>query len=74
MADSRPITDYRPSCDINSAIMNKYGIKDNNQFRKYLQNNGKAILAELAGQNSPDLCKECPVCKESVTFGETAPK
>ena len=40
MADGRHFTDYRPSCDIDVAIRNDNSIKNNFQYRKFLQTNG----------------------------------
>ena len=73
MADSRPITDYRPSCDVNNALMNQYKISNNHDYRQYMQKNGSKIITDLATQNSPAACKECPVCKEVLDFGSKPP-
>ena len=40
MADSRTITDYRPSRDINLELMKKFDIKDYNKYRFFMQKNG----------------------------------
>lgn len=73
MSDSRLITDYRPSCDVNNALMKQYNLKNLHEYRTFMQKNGDMVLGELRTQNSPDECKECPVCKESVIFGDEKP-
>jgi hypothetical protein len=63
---ARNITDYRSSSDINNAIMQQYNIKDNNEYRKFINSNGNAILQALREQKNDEDCMECPVCKAKV--------
>lgn len=60
---ARSITDYRSQADINDAIKRQYNIKDNNEYRQYIQSNGNAILQALREQKNDEDCMECPVCK-----------
>lgn len=63
---AREFTDYRPQADINNSLMNQYNIKNNNDYRKFIQDNGNSILKALREQVTDEECKECPVCKKSV--------
>jgi hypothetical protein len=58
MADSRTITDYRPSRDINLELMKKFDIKDYNKYRFFMQKNGNQVLDYINK-------KPCPVCKKA---------
>ena len=63
MADSRAFTDYQSSCQTNNALMLKYNLKNNHEFRKYMQLHGNEILKELDSQTGDGFsCKSCPVC------------
>jgi hypothetical protein len=60
---ARGITDYRSQADVNDAIKRQYNIKDNNEYRKFIQSNGNAILQAFREQKNDEDCMECPVCK-----------
>ena len=44
MADGRHVTDYRPSCEVNSSIRYLNGVTDSNQFRQFLINNSNRLM------------------------------
>lgn len=60
--DSRSITDYRSIRDINGALALKYNLKNNHEFKTFMQKNGASVLADLQRGPGTALCKECPVC------------
>ena len=63
MSDGNYITDYRPNGDLNAELMNSNSICDSYQYRQFLQQNGKKIIAD----NNHRLVKE-NMCK-SEQFG-----
>lgn len=62
MSGAREFTDYRPAQELNAVLMNKYNIKNNHEYRRYMQANGNKVLEDLRKQKSGELCTECPVC------------
>lgn len=65
MSDARAFTDYNPNCDLNNIIQKKYKV-DNANYRSFLQQNAKKLIAESFKQDEP--CTLCPVCKASVEY------
>lgn len=43
-ADGRSFTDYRPDCQMNVQIMNRYGITNAYNYRQFLQQNAIALM------------------------------
>lgn len=60
MSDGRFVTDYRPSCEVHSAIRYHNNLYDSNQFRQFLINNGDK-LREMTAQHYINLrgCNSC---------------
>lgn len=45
--EERSFTNYLPSCAIDSCLMHKYATPTNWQYRRYLQENGTRVMADL---------------------------
>lgn len=75
MADGRHFTDYRPSCDIDVAIRNDNSIKNNFQYRKFLQTNGVDIM-NINRQHScmKNCCTPCSTNSDNFNGGTMLPE
>ena len=68
MADGRAFTRYVSNSEFEQYVKNKYNIKDDYEYRQFLQKNGATIAAELDKCDENDkLClRHCPVCRKPV--------
>ncbi len=64
MADGRAFTEWRSSCRINDEIKNKLNIKDDNDYRLYLQRHGMEVKDKILSKFPA--FKYCPVCEQAV--------
>lgn len=72
MSDGRHFTDYRPSCDVNSAIQVDNQIRNSFEYRNFLQQNAE----KLANINRKYACNKncCSPCKEPFHNGTMLPE
>lgn len=72
MSDGRHFTDYRPSCDINSAIRGDNSIPSSFQYRNFLQQNAEKLL----NLNRKHACMKncCGPCGEPFEPGTMLPE
>lgn len=68
MQDARIFTDYRPNCVLTNSLQQKAGIKDSNEFRKYLQQNALNIIKSNKDCIPLKNCELCPVCKNVLQY------
>lgn len=47
MSDGRAFTSYVSNCQYNNELIRQQNLKDNNAYRKYLQDNAEIILNSL---------------------------
>lgn len=66
MSDGREFTDYRPSCDLNQNLQQRYNVPDSHAYRQYLQKNFEQVRQDLADCTAKPDCITCPVCKKAV--------
>ena len=52
MSDGRCFTSYTSNCQYNTELMNTVSAKDNNEYRKYLQDNTDYIMKVYKSQGS----------------------
>lgn len=66
--DSRGITNMIPSSMYNKFLKEKYNFTNDNDYRLYLQRNGKKVTTELNECDTQSFNKlvVCPVCKNTV--------
>lgn len=67
MSDSRAFTDYNPSCSINNTIQKQYNIKDEHDYRYFLQTRSNELREKFA-TFADTQCKFCPACMEALLF------
>lgn len=58
MSDSRTYTNWRPEVLIDKQIKQENNLKNNSEYRKYLQNNALNIIKH----NQLGACNECGIC------------
>ena len=63
-ADGRAFTDYRPNCQINVNLMNRYGIMNSYENRQFLQHNALALMQRdrIFAKKRNTLECNCPLC------------
>ena len=65
MSDGRFITNYNSSNELTEAMRRLNGIRSPNQFRTFMQNNGKLFMdAERAYMLKQNTCKPTTACSE----------
>lgn len=72
MADGRNYASWQPEAVINQRIQNQEGIKNNWQYRQFMQHNGLGIMK----YNSAEACYELgldPHCKSDTTPSSNVP-
>ncbi|CAK0772820.1 hypothetical protein CCP3SC1AL1_630004 [Gammaproteobacteria bacterium] len=64
--NGRAFTDYRPACYVNESIKVQNGIKDNYNYRLFLQRNAEALMKTNAIESYKNkLICDCPKCNEA---------
>ena len=68
MADGRAFTRYISNSEYENYIKTKYNIKNDFEYRQFLQKNGQKIKEELDKCEDDDkLClRYCPQCKTAI--------
>lgn len=67
MNDSRAFTDFSANCSMYMNMKSKYSPGSSDQdFRGYLQTHAEQIMSDM--RKSPEDCKSCPICKESLSY------
>ena len=66
MSDGRFVTSYKPNCEINNAIQEKYNIKNSHDFRMFLQTNASTLMSEFSKNIKNENCVMCPVCNSEL--------
>jgi hypothetical protein len=61
-ASGRMVTDYRSSCVVNEQIKAQNGIKDNYQYRLFLQRNALEIMNKDRKIDAAQGCGKCQNC------------
>lgn len=65
MSDGRFITNYNSTNELTEGIRKMNGIKNSNEFRQFLQNNGNAIInAERNYYKANNKCRPTTSCSE----------
>lgn len=68
-SSSRVFTDWRPSCQLNYDLQEKYGLMDTHDYRYFLQQNSEKVKKDLGVDASGvESCKICPVCQASLAY------
>lgn len=52
MSDGRVFTSYVSNCQYNNELIRQQNLKDNNAYRKYLQDNAETIINSLKQKES----------------------
>ena len=65
-SDGRAFTDYRPNCAVNEALQKASGSTNTHAYRKYLQDNGLAIMNKAKTTLPYKKCEFCPKCKKAI--------
>ena len=66
VSDSRLFTDWRPNCQMNIAIQEKYRITDTKQYKKFLQEKSDLIIKDNNDHVFDN--SNCPVCNEALAL------
>lgn len=67
MSDGRAHTSYEANCSMYMNLKSKYSpSSSDHDFRGYLQTNAEQIMSDM--RKSPDDCKSCPVCAQSLSY------
>lgn len=72
--DSREMTNYSPNCQVNEDLKQQFGLKNELEYRLYLQRNGNSVLQYTKFANTKDNCQYCPVCEQAVAWMSETPK
>jgi hypothetical protein len=66
-ASGRQFTDYNPNCELNRAIQRKHNLKNNHEYRAYLQKHAEELMKDFVGSiENEGSCKFCPVCQAAL--------
>ncbi len=75
-ASGGQFTSWQPNCSLTQDLQDKYGVKDSNEFRRFLQQNAEKIIKDMAESASKCVddieCKSCPVCKKALDWAPKA--
>jgi hypothetical protein len=71
MQDQRAFTDYRPSCDLNRMLQEKFKVNNSHEYRYYLQKNAEEIMKNFTESSGKEECEFCPICKKSLDYKPT---
>ena len=62
MSDGRVFTSYKPNCESNEHMKKIYNIKNNNEYRMFLQKNAEKLLLEMHDLSFKESQEECMHC------------
>lgn len=68
--DNRGITNMIPSSMYNKFLKEKYNFTNDDEFRLFMQKNGKKILQDIDTCDMQDFKKTsiCPICMEVLNY------
>ena len=65
MSDGRCFTSYSSNCELNRKMMKQHNITNNNEYRRFLQENGDSIIREQSKVCVTNANKECKYCLDT---------
>jgi len=71
MEDQRAFTDYRPSCELNRILQDKFKVQNSHEYRYYLQKNAEQIMKDFSDSAKHADCKFCPICSKALEYKPT---
>jgi len=71
MSDARAFTDYATSCTLNKSLQKQFNMKDEHQYRYFLQNNANTLMLEFNKAANKN-CKICPNCEKDMESNKEA--
>ena len=65
MSDGRCFTSYISNCELNRQMMQSNNVNNNNQYRRFLQENSDSIIREQSKICVTNAYKECKNCLDT---------